>query len=120
MAAVEVVCGLFRRWRQENYFKYMDAEFALDALVEYGVEDVSEEATRPNPERKGVAKKRQQARAEVARLQAELGAEAAANQEQQRPTMRGFKVAQASLRQRLKEAELREEAFGGHPFRKLP
>jgi hypothetical protein len=30
---------MFRRWRQENYFKYMDAEFALDALVEYGVDE---------------------------------------------------------------------------------
>jgi hypothetical protein len=119
LTAIEVVCGLFRRWRQENYFKYMDAEFALDALVEYGVEDVSEDATRPNPERKRATKKRNQAQAEVARLRAELGAEAAANQEQQRPTMRGFKVAQASLRQRLKEAELREET-SAEELRQLP
>jgi transposase len=119
LTAVEVVRGLFRRWRQENYFKYMDAEFALDALVEYGVEDVSEEATRPNPERKPVANKRQQAKAEVARLRAELGAEAAANQEQQRPTMRGFKVAQANLRQRLEQAELREQALT-EELRQLP
>jgi len=119
LSAVEVVRGLFQRWRQENYFKYMDAEFALDALVEYGVEDVSEEATRPNPERKRVTKKRKQAQAEVASLRAELGAEAAANQEQQRPTMRGFRIAQAGLRQRLKEAELREEALA-EELRQLP
>jgi hypothetical protein len=87
---VEVARRLFRRWRQENYFKYMDAEFALDALVEYGVEEVSEEATRPNPQRKRVGKERQQAKAEVQRLRAQLGAEAQANEEQQRPTMRGF------------------------------
>lgn len=119
LTAVEVVCGLFRRWRQENYFKYMDAEFALDALVEYGVDDVSEDATRPNPERKPVAKKRQQAKAEVLRLRAELGAEAAANREQQRPTMRGFKVAQARLRQQLAQAELREQALV-EQLRQLP
>src|ERR1019366_6239133 len=35
LSAVQVVVAMFRRWRQENYFKYMDAEFALDALVEY-------------------------------------------------------------------------------------
>jgi hypothetical protein len=108
LTAVEVVRRLFRRWRQENYFKYMEAEFALDALVEYGVEEVSEEVTRPNPERKRVGKERQQAREEVLRLQAQLGAEAQANEEQQRPTMRGFKIAQASLRQQLEEAQLRE------------
>ena len=119
LTAVQVVQGLFRRWRQENYFKYMEAEFALDALVEYGVDDVSEEATRPNPDRKGVAKKLKQARTEVARLRAELGAEADSNEEQQRPTMRGFKIAQAGLRQRLKEAELHEEALA-EELRQLP
>jgi transposase-like protein len=119
LTAVEVIQRLFRRWRQENYFKYMDAEFALDALVEYGAEDVSAKATRPNPERKPVARKRQQAQAEVARLHAELGAEVTANQEQQRPTMRGFKVAQASLRQRLEQAELCEQALA-EQLRQLP
>jgi transposase-like protein len=109
LASVEVVRRLFRRWRQENYFKYMDAEFALDALVEYGVEEVSQEATRPNPERKRVGKERKKARAEVVRLQAELGGEAQANEEQQRPTMRGFKIAQASLRKQLEEAQLLEQ-----------
>jgi transposase len=108
LTAVEVVQRLFRRWRQENYFKYMEAEFALDALVEYGVEDVSPELTRPNPARKRVGKERQQARADVLRLRAQLGAEVEANAEQQRPSMRGFKIAQAGLRQQLEEVQLRE------------
>jgi hypothetical protein len=111
LTAVAVVQRLFRRWRQENYFKYMNAEFALDALVEYGVDDVAATATRPNPERKRLAKEQQQAQTEVVRLRAQLGAEAEANEEQQRPTMRGFKVAQAGLRQRLAQAELRVQAL---------
>jgi transposase len=110
LSAVQVVVAMFRRWRQENYFKYMDAEFALDALVEYGVDDVPSAATRPNPNRKKLAKERQEAQTEVARLRAELGAEANANEEQRRPTMRGFKVAQADLRERLKQAEAKEQA----------
>jgi Transposase protein len=109
LPAAEVVRRLFRRWRQENYFKYMAEEFALDALAEYGVEDVSEESTRPNPERKRVAREGQQAKAEVLRLRGHLGAEVEANAEQQRPTMRGFKVAQSRLRQELAQAELRVE-----------
>jgi transposase len=119
LTAVEVIQRLFRRWRQENYFKYMEAEFALDALVEYGVEDVSATATRPNPERKKLAKERQHVKAEVLRLRAELGAEAAANQERQRPTMRGFKVAQAQLRQRLEQAEIRAHTLA-EQLRQLP
>lgn len=119
LQAVVVVQRLFRRWRQENYFKYMEEEFALDALVEYGVEDVSAAATRPNPARKKLAKERQQAQAEVTRLRAELGAEAAANEERRRPTMRGFKLAQARLRQRLEYAEYREQTLA-EQVRQLP
>ena len=109
LSAVQIVVAMFRRWRQENYFKYMEAEFALDALVEYGGDDVPSEATRPNPARKKLSKERKQAKAEVAHLRAELGAEANANEERRRPTMRGFKVAQADLRRRLQEAESKEQ-----------
>ena len=41
LSAVAVACRMFRRWRQENFFKYMAEEFALDALAEYGAEDLS-------------------------------------------------------------------------------
>jgi transposase len=119
LPAVEVVRRLFRRWRQENYFKYMAEEFALDALVEYGVDDVSAEASRPNPERKRVAKERQRVQAEVTRLRAQLGAAAAENEERRRPTMRGFKVAQAGLRRQLEQAELREQGLT-EQLRELP
>jgi hypothetical protein len=111
LVAGEVVTRLFRRWRQENYFKYMTEEFALDALVEYGVDEVSAEASRPNPERKRVAQERQRVQVEVTRLRAQLGAAANDNAERQRPTMRGFKVAQARLRRQLARAEQREQQW---------
>jgi transposase len=38
LAAVEVAYRMFARWRQENFFKYLREEYALDALVDYGVE----------------------------------------------------------------------------------
>lgn len=116
---VEVVTRLFRRWRQENYFKYMAEEFALDALAEYGVDEVSAEASRPNPERKRVTQEQQRVRAEVTHLRAQLGAAANANAERQRPTMRGFKVAQATLRRQLAEAERREKVLA-EQRRQLP
>ena len=49
LPAVEIPYRIFGRWRQENYFKYMDAEFDLDGLIEYGAEDVSDGLDRPNP-----------------------------------------------------------------------
>src|SRR5271166_6315907 len=73
LGKVEVVRRLFGRWCQENYFKYMEEEYALDALVEYGAEEVSATADRPNPQREQLAKKRRKVQAELVRVQAELG-----------------------------------------------
>jgi transposase len=103
--AVEVAYRIFHRWRQENFFKYMAEEFALDVLVEYGAEDVSQGNDRPNPQWTRMTKQLKQAKAKVARLQAQLGEQAADNDEATRRTMRGFKIAHAELRRQLEEAQ---------------
>jgi len=105
LSAVMVPHRMFDRWRQENYFKYAEEEFALDALVEYGVEELPEATDRRNPQWLRLARRLKEARAEAARLQSELGKEAAGNLEAIRPTMRGFKIAHAALRQQLQQAE---------------
>ena len=107
LSAVAVAYRMFQRWRQENFFKYMDEEFALDALAEYGADDLAETVDRRNPQWLKLTRQLQAARAEVARLQADLGQKAAANVEAARPTMRGFKISHASLRRRLEQAEAR-------------
>ena len=107
LSAVTVAYRMFNRWRQENYFKYMDEEFALDALVEYGTEELPENTDRPNPQWLRITRQLKEARAEVSRLRCELGKEAACNDEAARPTMRGFKIAHAELRKQLEEAETR-------------
>jgi transposase len=109
LSAVMVAYRIFHRWRQENFFKYMEEEFALDALVEYGAEEISEATDRRNPRWLRLTRRLREARAEVARLQSELGKEAAANEEVTRPTMRGFKIAHAALRQQLQKVEARIE-----------
>jgi hypothetical protein len=93
----------FNRWRQENYFKYMTAEFELDALLEYEVQDVSEKRDRPNPERRPWERELAAARTRVQQLQAQLGA--AVDPPSRQRTMRGFKIAHAELRAELAEAE---------------
>ncbi len=107
LPVVEVAYRMFNRWRQENYFKYMGEEFALDALVEYGAEDVAEGTDRRNPAWLALTRRLKKAKAEVAGLRTELGEAAAANVEVQRRTMRGFKIAHAELRGRLDKAEAR-------------
>ena len=91
--AVEIAYHMFARWRQENYFKYMEEEFALDALVEYGNEEADPSRMVPNPKRKVIEKELNAARTEVAKLERDLGAAAFNNKEDKRRTMRGFKIA---------------------------
>jgi len=109
LSAVMVAWRMFNRWRQENYFKYAGEEFALDALLEYGVEDLPEGTDRRNPQWLKLTQQLKTVRADVARLQSELGKEATANDEAIRPTMRGFKITHATLRQQLQKAEAQIE-----------
>jgi hypothetical protein len=107
---IEVVAyRMFERWTQENFFRYMRQHFALDALVTYAVEPADPARTIPNPERKTVAKALTTSRAALKDLEQAYGQHARTNSEAQRPTMRGFKIAQAGLNKRIAaiEAECR-------------
>jgi transposase len=104
---IEVAYRMFERWRQENFFKYMREEFLLDALVDYRIEPEDPTRTIPNPERRALDKEIRAARADLARLEREYGAAAAANAEQRRPTMRGFKIAHSRLGKQLRIARAR-------------
>jgi hypothetical protein len=99
---IDVAYRMFERWRQENFFKYMREEFLLDALVDYQIEPEDPTRTIPNPERQTLDNEIRTARAAVAKLERELGAAAAANAEQRRPTMRGFKIAHGKLGKQLR------------------
>jgi hypothetical protein len=104
---IEVAYRMFERWRQENFFKYMREEFLIDALVDYQIEPEDPTRTVPNPERRALDKEIRAARADLATLERELGAAAANNAEQRRPTMRGFKIAHSRLGKQLRKARAR-------------
>ncbi len=103
---IEVVAyRMFERWTQENFFRYMRQHFALDALVTYAAEPADPERTIPNPARKAVATALAKTRAALTELEHAYGQQARANREAQRPTMRGFKIAQAGLNQQIATLE---------------
>lgn len=104
LPAIEVAYRMFERWRQENFFKYLREEFALDALVDYGTEPADAAREVPNPERKKIDAEIRQARARLEQIQAHYGLAALDNPESLRPTMRGFKIANAPLSARLRGA----------------
>jgi len=97
LPAAQIAYHMFERWRQENFFKYLSEEYALDALAEYAA--VPDDPTRevPNPAWAAADAKLRQAQAHVDRLQAEYGLEALTSLERQRRTMRGFKIAKGEL-----------------------
>lgn len=103
---IEVVAyRMFQRWTQENFFRYMRHDFALDALVTYAVEPADAERTIPNPARKAVTKALTETRATLKELEHHYGQQARTNTEAQRPTMRGFKIAHADLNRQITTVE---------------
>ena len=104
LPAIEVAYRMFERWRQENFFKYLRDEYALDALVDYQLEPADPLRDVPNPARNKLDAKLRQARNEVIKLSARYGIEALVNREAKRPTMRGFKIATAKLATPVRDA----------------
>jgi transposase len=101
LPAAQVAYRMFDRWRQENFFKYLREEYALDALVEYATAPDDPTREVPNPAWAVVEAQLRQAYAHLDRLQAEYGLEALTNLEEQRRTMRGFKTAHGKLGQKI-------------------
>jgi len=59
---------MFSRWRQENFFRYMRHEFALDHLCTNGVEPADPKRKVPHPERTRLEKELRSVRAARTRL----------------------------------------------------
>lgn len=101
---IVVAYRMFERWRQENFFKYLREEYLIDALMDYQVQPEDPTRSVPNPAWQAADKKLRARRAALAKLEAELGRAALDNKEGQRPTMRGFKIAQGKLGKQIRTA----------------
>jgi len=67
-AAVQAA-ALMARWSQENFFKYMREHFGLDALVQYGTEEIPATVTVLNPAWRELNRQVRQKQAECKSLQ---------------------------------------------------
>jgi prepilin-type processing-associated H-X9-DG protein len=104
---IVVAYRMFERWRQENFFKYLREEYALDALVDYHVESDDPSRTVPNPAWKELDKEMKAARLALAKLEKEFGIAAIDNSERKRQTMRGFKIAHGKLGKQIRAERTR-------------
>lgn len=68
----KVAPTLFNRWQQENFFKYMLADYSLDHLVEYGVEQIDLEKKVVNPAYRIITYQIKKEREKQQRLKAKL------------------------------------------------
>jgi len=93
-----------RRWRQENFFKYMRQEFLIDALSDYQVEPDDPERSVPNPARKAVEEELRKARARWNQLKQTYGDASLDYIEGRTPTMREFQTADKKIYQEIQQA----------------
>lgn len=102
-AAVELAHRMFSRWGQENFLKYMGQNRDFDTLTTYLMEDADPDRTVANPERTKQRKELECQRAELKALTSAYGSQALDNEEASRPTMRGFKIANGALGNKIRE-----------------
>jgi len=93
----EICDTLFKRWgAQENIFKYLLSEFALDATTEYGDVALSENITHPNPQYVKVQKQIKKLKTQVGKLLAKLKMPLAGKEEEQPEIQKKIKKWQKS------------------------
>ena len=111
----EVALRMFSRWQQENFFRYMRHEFALDHLPTLAVEPADPERSVPNPAVKENKRELGRVKARLTKAEQAYGQKAHDNLEHKRRTVRGFKISHAELGReikKLREARQRIEAEG--------
>ena len=101
----QVARRMFFRWNQENFFRYMREEYALDHLVTNDVEPADVERLVPNPVKKEKRKLVKKLKLELEKLKKEYGDKAFQNDETRRPTMRGFNIANPGYKKKILNLE---------------
>jgi transposase len=112
LSTVEIAERMFSRWRQENFFRYMRHEFALDHLPTYTVEAADPERMVPNPAKKQKKKELGTLRNEIRARKQEYADSALTDS----PASRGR---QQELRRIVEEAQARLEQLR-EDYRALP
>jgi transposase len=111
LAPAEVAIRMFERWRQENFFKYLREEYALDALADYAVEPDNPARDVPNPRWRRLDKELRKAKSVLARLATAYGVEAVSQSERLRAPRRSAGIARGNLDSEIQEALKRVAAI---------
>lgn len=99
--AAKVVHCLRLRWRQENSFKFLAENYAIDQIIQYGADPEFEDRLIPNPKRKALQEQVRELGKQIQVLEAQLGRALDDSRESRHRTSRGLKVAHAALRRQI-------------------
>ena len=97
----KIVHCLRLRWRQENSFKFLSENYAIDQIIQYGAALETQGRLVPNPKRKALKEQVRTLSKQIQSLEAELGRALDDNDESRRRTTRGLKIAKADLRRQI-------------------
>ena len=97
----KVVHCLRLRWRQENSFKFLSENYAIDQIIQYGADPETQDRLITNPKRKALKEEARLLAQQIESLQAQLGRALEDNDESRRSTARGLKIAHAALRSQI-------------------
>jgi hypothetical protein len=101
----QIARRMFFRWNQENFFRYMREEYALDHIVTNAVEPADVERLVPNPDKKEKRKVIAKIKRKLENLKKEYGDKAFQNDGTRRPTMRGFNIANSGYKKKIVELD---------------
>jgi hypothetical protein len=102
LTAAQIACRMFSRWNQENFFKYMRQEYNLDHLITYEVEAADGDRLAPCPVYKEKIKQIARMKAELEILEKDYGQRALKNKDSEHPSMRGFNIANAGYKRKIR------------------
>ena len=100
---------MFSRWQQENFFRYMRQEFAVDHLPTTAVEPADPERRVPNPAVTKTQRERGQVTAQLAKAEQAYGHQALDHAAPPRRTGRGVTTSQAEQRREITQLRTARE-----------
>lgn len=110
LISMEVVAGrMFGRWSQENFFRYMIADYDFDKMIEFGTETIDENKEVVNPDYRKLSHKLKKQKEKTRRLRADFFALTEQCIDAELDSVPKFEQKQAVLTEKIEAHEKEEQ-----------
>ncbi|MDA2924641.1 hypothetical protein MYX65_08305 [Acidobacteria bacterium AH-259-L09] len=106
----QIAAGMFSRWSQENFFKYMMQHYGIDRLADYQLEGIDETVQVVNPAWRQLDSKLRSQRGKLVRKRAEYGA-LLLEEEIEEENVQKYAQQKAELREAITDLQAQIEAL---------